>query len=217
MTGLRLGASEITAPTLRSRLAQPSSRRPIPFANELSTVEWQSGARGCPTELSVPFELKKPFTPTTALSLINASVVFGAVEVDLALLDRLDDRGGKRAGVDLQTGRQRVPRAQPGAHAAELGSLDRLVQPQRVAPEALIAEGVVAEDVPALAEQTLLGDRVRRREPPAVGFETALTLRRIDPASIIAATAGRTIGAFETEHNAWQSNSWSGGRKQPRR
>ena len=37
--GLRLGDSETIAPTLRSRLGQPSSRRPIPLANELSTVE----------------------------------------------------------------------------------------------------------------------------------------------------------------------------------
>ncbi len=41
------------APTLRSRLAQPSSRCPIPGAKELSTVEWHT-AQVIPTERSVP-------------------------------------------------------------------------------------------------------------------------------------------------------------------
>ena len=50
MTGFRLGASETIAPTFRSWLGQPSSRRPIPGANELSTVEWQT-AQVRPTEL----------------------------------------------------------------------------------------------------------------------------------------------------------------------
>ena len=38
----RSGASATIAPTFRSRLAQPSSRWPMPGANESSTVEWQS-------------------------------------------------------------------------------------------------------------------------------------------------------------------------------
>ena len=39
MNGLRFGARDTIAPTFRSRLAQPSSRLPMPGANELSTVE----------------------------------------------------------------------------------------------------------------------------------------------------------------------------------
>src|SRR3954466_7982952 len=39
VTGLRFGAAEMIAPTLRSRLGQPSRRWPMPGANELFTVE----------------------------------------------------------------------------------------------------------------------------------------------------------------------------------
>ena len=39
VNGLRFGARDTIAPTFRSRLAQPSSRLPMPGANELSTVE----------------------------------------------------------------------------------------------------------------------------------------------------------------------------------
>jgi hypothetical protein len=39
VNGFRFGASDSIAPTFRSRLAQPSSRFPIPGANELSTVQ----------------------------------------------------------------------------------------------------------------------------------------------------------------------------------
>jgi hypothetical protein len=86
----------------------------------------------------------------------------GAVEVDLALLDGLDDGARKRGGVDLEADRQRALRAQSRSHAAEPGSLDRLVQLQCAAPEGLVAEGVEAEDLPALAEESLLGARASR-------------------------------------------------------
>src|SRR5688572_15215356 len=66
------------APTLRSRAAQPSRRRPIPGAKELSTVEWQS-AQVMPTLRSCwPEGSKNPRTPTTAFSLRSASVVAGS-------------------------------------------------------------------------------------------------------------------------------------------
>jgi hypothetical protein len=54
------------APTLRSRLAQPSSRLPMPGAKELSTVEWQN-AHCIPIDLTLPLGLAKAVTPTTAL------------------------------------------------------------------------------------------------------------------------------------------------------
>ena len=41
MNGLRFGASVTIAPTFRSRFGKPSSRLPMPRANELSTVERQ--------------------------------------------------------------------------------------------------------------------------------------------------------------------------------
>src|SRR2546423_638003 len=85
-TGLRLGDSETIAPTLRSRLAQPSSRLPMPLVNESSTIEWQT-AQVRPTDVSrVPLLLKWPRTPTTALSLSSASVVAGELRLTLPAL-----------------------------------------------------------------------------------------------------------------------------------
>src|SRR4051794_8025107 len=52
------------APTLRSVFAHPSSRRPMPFASELSTDEWHS-AHVIPTLVSCPPLLTVPRTPTT--------------------------------------------------------------------------------------------------------------------------------------------------------
>ena len=39
--GLQIGSQRDDLADVRSRLAQPSSRWPIPGAKELSTVEWQ--------------------------------------------------------------------------------------------------------------------------------------------------------------------------------
>ena len=64
------------APGLRSRLGQPSSRLPIPGATELSTVEWQM-AHVMPTDLSCR-PRTVPTNPTTALSLINSTVMAGS-------------------------------------------------------------------------------------------------------------------------------------------
>src|SRR5215207_3932954 len=72
---VRAGDSAMIAPGFKSRFGQPSSRLPTPTATELSTVEWQS-AHEIPTDLSwVPVTL--PTKPTTALSLINSTVVAG--------------------------------------------------------------------------------------------------------------------------------------------
>src|SRR5689334_5779873 len=84
-TGLRLGARETIAPTLRSRFGQPSRRLPMPGANELLTVEWQT-AQVSPTERREPLRLNLPCTPTTALSLISASVVLGSLRLTLPFL-----------------------------------------------------------------------------------------------------------------------------------
>src|SRR3954468_12437593 len=56
-TGLRFGAAEMIAPTLRSRLGQPSRRWPMPGANELFTVEWQT-AQVNPIDVIRPEEEK---------------------------------------------------------------------------------------------------------------------------------------------------------------
>jgi hypothetical protein len=73
------GDNATIAPTLRSRFGQPSSLLPIPGANELSTVEWQS-AQVMPTRVSVSTPLTVvtvPFNPTTASSFNSAIVVAG--------------------------------------------------------------------------------------------------------------------------------------------
>ena len=75
------------APTLRSRLGQPSSRLPIPGANALSTVEWQS-AQVTPTCVSVSLPLTVstvPLSPTTASSFSKATVVSGLFRSTLPL------------------------------------------------------------------------------------------------------------------------------------
>src|SRR5215813_338959 len=82
--GCRFGASPMMAPTFRSRLAQPSSRWPMPWARELSTVEWHS-AHSMPTEFRLPLLSKKPLTPTTALSFSSASVVAGSSRLTVPL------------------------------------------------------------------------------------------------------------------------------------
>src|SRR5262249_17655760 len=74
------GDSATIAPTLRSRLGQPSRRLPTPGTNELSTVEWHS-AQVKPTRVTVSFPptfSTVPFTPITALSLTSATVVAGS-------------------------------------------------------------------------------------------------------------------------------------------
>src|SRR4029079_12007433 len=76
VTGLRVGASETIAPTLRSRLGQPSRRWPMPGATELLTVEWHT-AHVRPIDDIAPLLLKCGLTPTTALSFTSASVVAG--------------------------------------------------------------------------------------------------------------------------------------------
>src|SRR5262249_57944718 len=58
----------------KSRLGQPSRRRPMPAAKALSTVEWHS-AHWIPTALSdSPSGLKNPVTPTTALALSSNKI-----------------------------------------------------------------------------------------------------------------------------------------------
>src|SRR5262249_4102237 len=82
------GDSATIAPTLRSRLGQPSRRLPTPGTNELSTVEWHS-AQVKPTRVTVSFPptfSTVPFTPITALSLTSATVVAGAVGVTVVVL-----------------------------------------------------------------------------------------------------------------------------------
>src|SRR6185503_1623608 len=75
--GATLGANAMISPTFRSRFAQPSSRAPIPGANELSTVLWHN-AQVIPTDSTFPARFVKTRTPTTALRLSSASVTAGS-------------------------------------------------------------------------------------------------------------------------------------------
>ena len=79
----------------------------------------------------------------------------GAAQVDLAGLKRIDERLGERIHIDLETDRQRrlgadAVEAKVGrGHAAQRAALDGLVQPERAAPEILVAESVEAESAAA--------------------------------------------------------------------
>ena len=116
--------------------AQPSSRWPMPGANELSTEEWQS-AQVMPTLVSCPASLTLPRTPTTAFSRNNSTVTAGLVEVNLTGAQRGDDLPRQSLDVDLEAHRQRGRRG---------NSRDDLVHPQHIGPQLFVAEGVVAED-----------------------------------------------------------------------
>src|ERR671911_521264 len=61
--GSSAGDNATIAPMFRSVFAHPSSRLPMPFANDLSTDEWQS-AHVTPTLFSAP-DSTLPTTPTT--------------------------------------------------------------------------------------------------------------------------------------------------------
>src|SRR5689334_12171106 len=74
--GVMAAESETILPTFRSRFGQPSRRCPMPVANELSTVEWQS-AHVMPTLVRLLLASTLPITPTTAPSLSSVTVVAG--------------------------------------------------------------------------------------------------------------------------------------------
>src|SRR3954466_1850497 len=94
VTGLRFGASETIAPTLRSRLGQPSRREPMPGATELFTVEWHT-AHVRPIEVNRPVLLRWGLTPTTALSLTSATVVAGELRLTLPAFSALSTESGR--------------------------------------------------------------------------------------------------------------------------
>src|SRR4051812_44494444 len=88
------------APTLRSRLGQPSRRYPtlpagIPGAvNELSTVEWQI-AHWMPIDFRLLlFPSKKPVRPTTAFNFSKARVVAGSSRLTRPDFNRFARSGG---------------------------------------------------------------------------------------------------------------------------
>ena len=130
------GERATIAPTFRSMLAQPSSRLPIPGANELSTEEWQR-AQVMPTLVSCPRSLTFPCTPTTAFSRNNSTVTAGLVRSTCPACSAAMICRRQRLDVDLEAHRQRGRRGDRRNH---------FVHPQHIGPQLLVAEGVVAED-----------------------------------------------------------------------
>src|SRR5205807_1098943 len=71
------GESDRISPGLRSRFGQPSSRRPMPGASELSTVAWHR-AHVTPKRVILLVASTLACTPTTAFSASRATVVAGS-------------------------------------------------------------------------------------------------------------------------------------------
>ena len=124
----------------------------MPGANESSTMEWQD-AQVRPTDVSRPPRSKKPLTPTTAFSFSNASVTAGSFRSTLPALIAAAVSFGIAAESTLSPAAKRCLRAEARADAAVLRSGDRAMQLQRVAPEGLVSERVLAEDVPPGEEE----------------------------------------------------------------
>ena len=75
----------------------------------------------------------KPRTPTTALSLSNASVTAGSSRSTRPAFSAVNERRRQGLRVDLEAERERCFRAQSGADAAVRRACDGLVQTQRAA------------------------------------------------------------------------------------
>src|SRR6266545_164193 len=171
------------APTLRSRLGQPSSRLPTPGAKELSTVEWHR-AQVMPSRISVsvpPTVSTVPLTPTTALSFSRATVVAGSVR--LTVPDWMP--------ATTAAGRASESTFRPTAKAASL--IPRL--PQAMTPAtrtkrrpALTCWGRErnagrTEDLHAERDDAMVilhSNRVAARGPPAGRFSTTAAWREPD-------------------------------------
>ena len=78
------------APTLRSRLGQPSSRWPMPGANESSTVEWQS-AQLMPIDLRLAIVVEMTFDAHDSIQLEQSKRRRRIIEIDLALFQLRDE------------------------------------------------------------------------------------------------------------------------------
>ena len=92
-------------------------------------------------------------TPTTEFALISASVLAGSFRSIVSFAIAVSTGRGTRVDVELQADSERGRRAHAGPDAAEARAADRLMQLERVAPEALVAERVEAEDLPPEVEQ----------------------------------------------------------------
>jgi hypothetical protein len=75
------------------------------------------------------------------------------VQVGLTAPELLAEPAGQCIDVDLQPDAECGRRAQTGSDTAVLRTGDRLVEMELAAPEILVAEGVVAKDLPPLADE----------------------------------------------------------------
>jgi hypothetical protein len=152
----------------------------MPLANELSTVEWHT-AHVRPTERSVPLALKKPFTPTTALSLSSASVVLGLLRSTLPFLMAWTTARGSAAASTLRP-----------TDSALFGLSPAPTPPSRDPSIALCSCNALPQKAwsPKVSKRKTclpwLKSRCSALEPRAeaccdVVLETALTLSRSDP------------------------------------
>ena len=138
------------APGFRSRLGQPSSRLPIPSANELSTVEWQRARDAHAGERPAAIDLANHSDYCAQLKQRDGRS--GIVQVDLAGGERVLHGLRQRVGVHLESHGECGRRAHAGAND--------LVNPERIRPECLVAEGVEAEDrLPLRHEERVEGSR----------------------------------------------------------
>src|SRR4051794_32239558 len=180
VTGLRFGAAEMIAPTLRSRLGQPSRRWPMPGANELLTVEWQT-AQVRPIELSRPVRVKWPLTPTTALSLSRASVVFGELRSTLPALIALTTDFGSALASTLRPSFSAVAGLTPGPtppFALPAIALSSWSAPLQNASSPNVSKRKICR--PCVTSAAELRSAV---DPDGCDCETALTLNSAPPAS----------------------------------
>ena len=69
------------------------------------------------------------------------------IQVDASLTDRGQRCARQRLGIDLQADTERRGGGESGSDATEPRAFDRLVKPQRAAPEPLVAEGIESKDV----------------------------------------------------------------------
>ena len=106
---------------------------PVANAGRVGVVDGRMAQRALDADdLSVlPSSLKKPVTPTTALALSRTSVLAGSLRSTLPALDGGRDVFRHRVDIDFQAELERLFRAEPRPHSAELLARDRLVQLDR--------------------------------------------------------------------------------------
>ena len=133
-------------------------------------------AQVMPTDSNAPLSVKKPFTPTMALSLSSASVVAGSLEIDLFLLNLAGDIRRDRVLIDLQADLQGRLGTEPRAYAAELLAGNCMVKLQLIAPKSFVAKCVEAKDLPTLVDHA---------QGVALGLlQSRIVATRINPSSL---------------------------------